>query len=928
MDYLALFLVMLFFALVGLSFAAFFKAARLEHKTRRLENALARQKRELEKLQRALRAGGMETAPEKEKEEEEEEEEEVPGKEPEGTAIAPAETPPSAEPLPARPPREEIPVLSRGPHAGLPPDRAGAGPSRRRTAPPRRPSFRLDEALGPRLALWVGALALALAAAFLVHYSWKKGWFTPPMRVLSGLAMGILLVAWGIRIQEKTRRMAAAFTAAGLADIYICIWAAASVWNLVPAGLGFAGLALTTAGAIVLSLLQGRMVLYIGMVGGYATPLLVPSLHPRPAVLFPYLFLLGLGILVVTLHRKWFLPSALSLLLGWAWAGSWMGLRFETSHTFWIGGFLLLSAWAYLLPCLSDRDPPPWGHPNGPYLGRLLGLGGGILLTGILWSLSHYAAAPWIFYLLLSAPALYLASRKDWTGPALTWAAMLGAALLLLLWKTAPPGGNPTALAFLTQGIQGGNPKTLVFFAAATGLFFAGGAYLLLWRSSKPHLLSALVPAAALLYFLVLYIQKSGWEQRALWWKFAAALGILLSGAAVPLHKKRESLARGDLALAGLIWGAVITLCVALPIAVREIYVTLGFALAVPLLARLDPALKVPSLRYLAALVSAAATVRLMLNSHVLEYNIPARSLFNWILFGYGLSALFFLDAARTLKDKAPVALVRWFKGNVLLFLFYLVTLQARHFFHPAGLQAGPVLLAEWGVYSSIWLLFGWILLFLARRKTDLLLEIGGKTAALLGLAAAFLAQGTSVNPLWTGSPVGETPLFNLLLLLYGAPFLLSLLLARTCKKEDPKAFPFALLFKVSALVFSFLLLSLEVRQAFHGGILKGPLTGQGENYAYSAAWALYGLGLLALGIRTGGKLLRISSLVVMGITVCKVFLFDTSHLKDLYRVFSFLCLGASLFFLAWLYQKFVFREEHSPAPGGKKEKSAPPPEP
>jgi uncharacterized membrane protein len=49
---------------------------------------------------------------------------------------------------------------------------------------------------------------------------------------------------------------------------------------------------------------------------------------------------------------------------------------------------------------------------------------------------------------------------------------------------------------------------------------------------------------------------------------------------------------------------------------------------------------------------------------------------------------------------------------------------------------------------------------------------------------------------------------------------------------------------------------------------------------------------------------------------VFKVFLSDTANLRDLYRVFSLLGLGASLLLLAYLYQRFVFRtrEQRRPA--------------
>ncbi|HKV07304.1 MAG TPA: DUF2339 domain-containing protein, partial [Thermoanaerobaculia bacterium] len=81
------------------------------------------------------------------------------------------------------------------------------------------------------------------------------------------------------------------------------------------------------------------------------------------------------------------------------------------------------------------------------------------------------------------------------------------------------------------------------------------------------------------------------------------------------------------------------------------------------------------------------------------------------------------------------------------------------------------------------------------------------------------------------------------------------------------------------------------------------------ERYSYSAAWVLLGVLLLALGVLGKGKTLRYASLAVMMLAVAKVFLYDTANLSDLYRVFSFLGLGASLLLLAWVYQRFVFRE-------------------
>ena len=111
------------------------------------------------------------------------------------------------------------------------------------------------------------------------------------------------------------------------------------------------------------------------------------------------------------------------------------------------------------------------------------------------------------------------------------------------------------------------------------------------------------------------------------------------------------------------------------------------------------------------------------------------------------------------------------------------------------------------------------------------------------------------------------------------------------------------------ALAFGFVTLTLQVRQAFHGSLLNDGAASNGEMYAYSLVWILFATALLAAGIISRGSVLRYASAVVMTLAVGKVFLLDTAHLEDLYRVVSLLGLGASLMLLAFLYQRFVFGE-------------------
>ena len=59
---------------------------------------------------------------------------------------------------------------------------------------------------------------------------------------------------------------------------------------------------------------------------------------------------------------------------------------------------------------------------------------------------------------------------------------------------------------------------------------------------------------------------------------------------------------------------------------------------------------------------------------------------------------------------------------------------------------------------------------------------------------------------------------------------------------------------------------------------------------------------------------MRVASLVVMLLTVGKVFLYDASELTGLWRIVCFLGLGLCLLALSWFYSRFVFVTPETPA--------------
>ncbi|MEO8201946.1 MAG: DUF2339 domain-containing protein [Gemmatimonadota bacterium] len=95
-----------------------------------------------------------------------------------------------------------------------------------------------------------------------------------------------------------------------------------------------------------------------------------------------------------------------------------------------------------------------------------------------------------------------------------------------------------------------------------------------------------------------------------------------------------------------------------------------------------------------------------------------------------------------------------------------------------------------------------------------------------------------------------------------------------------------------------------EIYQHYDQSGLSEVTANLARGLVVSAWWMLFSAGLIILGFRRGIKPVRVAGLLVSGMTVLKVVLFDLSTLDALYRVGSVLCLGVVSLGLAYMYNK------------------------
>ncbi|HZN12322.1 MAG TPA: DUF2339 domain-containing protein [Blastocatellia bacterium] len=103
-------------------------------------------------------------------------------------------------------------------------------------------------------------------------------------------------------------------------------------------------------------------------------------------------------------------------------------------------------------------------------------------------------------------------------------------------------------------------------------------------------------------------------------------------------------------------------------------------------------------------------------------------------------------------------------------------------------------------------------------------------------------------------------------------------------------------------------LLSLDVSDYFDRA--KAQESENIKQLTLSALWGLYGGGVLLAGLRRGRKLLRVLALALLGVTIIKVFVVDLAGLDRIYRIVSFIILGAILLTVSFLYQRAQRRAE------------------
>ena len=789
---------------------------------------------------------------------------------------------------------------------------------------PQGPRETLEQKLGARWAVWVGGLALALGAIFLVRYSIDAGLIGPSVRVAFGAAFSLALLAGGEWLRRSPRITAISgipaanvpgiLTAAGTVGLFATVYAAYALYSLIGPSAAFILFAAIGLGTMAAAALHGPWLSGLGLVGAYATPLLVSSEQPNLAILATYLVVVTAAAFGLARLRqwRWLAIAAAIAAIGW-------GLLMTTagSDTLVDAVYALALMMLALVFLVVDVHGPDEEAERPDLLATLVGAGIALLLVA---DAGVHAFATTSIVAALVAGALLLAAawRYDAVAPLAGVAAGLVTALLFFWPAASQAAAEPTTYVVDAVAAYFPLPSTITSFASVAAVGIAGliGAALALLarrREAGAAATAAMLGAATagpLLILAVTYLRISGFTASpvlaAVTLALAAFYGTLTERSA---RAERPGVARDGIATGLFAAGTVAAIAFALTMALDGGILTTAFALASLGTAFVETRRPIPALRYAVLAMAIVVFGRIVWDPYVFDIR-SGGAVYGAILAGYGIPTLAFGAAAMLLRRRVTDRAAMAAEAVAIIMLALLVVFEIHAITYGGNLLAGETRLGEQGLTTAAAFAFALGLTRLGQRRASPVLAAGAVLARLIGLANAVVALGFLLNPLVTGDPVAGSALLNEVVLAYIVPAILAALLALQPLPVGAGRVRLWLRRATGlvALALAFGGVSLEIRFLYAASPdLSSGLIGSAESYTYSAVWLVLGLLLLLGGLIFDAKSARLASAAIILIAVLKVFLLDMANLEGIWRALSFMGLGLVLIGIGLLYQRLLF---------------------
>ena len=735
----------------------------------------------------------------------------------------------------------------------------------------------------------LGGVCLVFAGIFLVRYSIESGMLGPTARISLGLFFGVCLIIAGEKLRRSGRLEAgvhAVFVASGSLVIYSALLVGFHLYELISAQAAFAGMALMSALSMLLALKHGPMMAGMGLLGAYLVPILVStgSNNIEAALLYSF---------IVTCSSLWLQRY---IYRDWLWWGTWVGA---------IGWFVLsldlpdmaqgvralyLAALAYAGVALSFSGLKLGKVDADQFPGRDILEQITVVITALAVSLAvilHIEKLNELSYpaIVLLPVVAALIARNNLPLLRLLPVIALMPIIAELFSMDVSFSDWKITIEPMAENLQSAYITMLVLVTAA----FAGIGGKEFVKNRHPGYWASFILFMPLIAIVFAYLRISGMQDGLLWalptFVIAGLYAYLLT---VWCSKKQSVEVEAAIAIASQ--AAIAVGCF---FAFSEVTLTLILAVQLIGLAYIDRKIHVAVLPVIMKVMLVLVIIRLTFNPWVALYEVSSLTL---LLTYIGCLASCVL-ATREVQGRPE--LIVWLNTASAHLLVLTLAVFTRYMLYGGDIFAKEFNLTEASVYVCSWAAVG----IIYEWKSNCL-EHFKKWYRGLAMLHIYAAAGLYVlynlllhNPLWHAESIGSVPVFNVLLIGYGIPVVLAVVVYK--RIEDLKKI--AGLISVIGL---YMFATLEIRHLWNGGIPLNTPVKEGELYTYSLVWLLISVAIMVLGAYKNNSDAKKAGVVALLVVVAKAFFWDMRDLDGLWRVVSFLGLGLSLLGIAYLFNK------------------------
>jgi|GEM_PF-668565 len=164
----------------------------------------------------------------------------------------------------------------------------------------------------------IGALALIIGMGFFLKYAFDQNWISPAVQVLVGILVSFSLIFGASHFNKKEdfKIFSQGLAGAGIAILYLSIFAAYSFYNLIDYPVAIISLSLATALAFFQALKYDSIaVAMLGLVGGFLTPFILDSGSKNITGVLIYLIFLNSWIIALLYKKDHWRPVEITSIL-------------------------------------------------------------------------------------------------------------------------------------------------------------------------------------------------------------------------------------------------------------------------------------------------------------------------------------------------------------------------------------------------------------------------------------------------------------------------------------------------------------------------------------------------------------------------------------------------------------------------------------